>query len=65
MDDLLLETAETRVESYQRRSEAAANLASRASVADVAATYLRLADCWGKLAAAVERIETAAERDAA
>jgi hypothetical protein len=65
LNELVLESTEIRVETYRRRSEAAESLASRASIEDVAASYRRLADCWGKLAAAVERTETPEKRDAA
>lgn len=65
MSDLLLETTEIRIESYRMRSDAAASLASRARFEDVAASYRRLADCWVKLAATIERTETAEKRDAA
>jgi hypothetical protein len=65
VNELLLESTELRVETDRVRSETGASLASRASVADVAASYRRLADCWGKMAAAVERTETPENRDAA
>ena len=65
MNDLLLESTEIRVEAYRMRSDTAASLAARASAADVATLYRHLADCWGKLATAVERTETAEKLDAA
>jgi hypothetical protein len=64
VNEVLLQSTETRVEDYRVRSGAAANLASRASAADVAASYRRLADCWGRLAATVERTQTPENRDA-
>ena len=65
MNELLLESTEIRVEAYRVRSETAAGLAARARAADLAASYRHLADCWGKLAAAVEQTETPENRDAA
>jgi hypothetical protein len=64
VNEVLLESTEIRVEDYRLRSDAAANVASRASAADVAASYRRLADCWGRLAATVERTQTPENRDA-
>jgi hypothetical protein len=56
---------EIRVATYRERSEAAANLASRTRTDDVGASYRRLAECWGKLAATVEGAEAAEKRAAA
>ena len=57
MDKTLVESPEKRGEAYRQRAEAAVASALHARSDDIAASYCRLADIWGKLAATVEPLQ--------
>jgi hypothetical protein len=65
MDELIVDSPEPRNLGYLRQAEAAVNRAARSNCNEVAAGFLRLAQCWSKLAATVGSTGADERRDAA
>ena len=65
MDEMSVESLEPRSLGYLRQAEAAVNRATRSGSDEVVLGYLRLAQCWSKLAVAVQDAGAEEKRDAA
>ncbi len=65
MDEMLVDLAVSRSLDYLERAGIGVNLAARATHNEIAEGYLRLAQCWSKLAAVVQNSGAGEKRDAA
>jgi hypothetical protein len=65
MDESFVCAPEESSQDYRERAQVATDSADHARSAEVAESYLRLAECWKKLAAAVDASALAESRSAA